>query len=125
MRGFKALALPPAPCSPEGDLAGNAGGKGIKAFPGGGMMITYEYECEACGLIFEHRHAIKDTPPGACPKCQGKIHQRISGGSGFIIRGGTEKQIGRQSGGCSLESSGRTCCGREERCDKPPCEGRS
>jgi putative FmdB family regulatory protein len=53
------------------------------------MMITYEYECEKCGLKFEHRRAINDAPPDACPECRGKIHQRISGGSGLIIKGET------------------------------------
>jgi putative FmdB family regulatory protein len=86
-------------------------------------MITYEYECERCGLRFEHRHAITDAPPETCPECHGKIHQRISGGSGFIIRGGAEQQFGEKGDGCSLESSGQTCCGRTERCAKPPCEG--
>ena len=86
-------------------------------------MITYEYECEACGYIFEHRHSITDAPPSTCPECNGRIHQRVSGGSGFIIKGDKEQQHYRETGVCSLESSGRACCGQTERCEKPPCEG--
>jgi putative FmdB family regulatory protein len=88
-------------------------------------MITYEYECEACGHRFERRRAITDESLTECPKCQGKIFQRISGGSGFIVRAGIEKQSSREGGGCSFESSGRTCCGRDERCAEPPCQEES
>jgi putative FmdB family regulatory protein len=88
-------------------------------------MPTYEYECEACGVKFEHRHAITDEPITECPECHAKIYQRISGGSGFIIKGNIGKQTGIDGGGCSFEASGRTCCGRDERCGKPPCEGES
>jgi putative FmdB family regulatory protein len=86
------------------------------------MMPTYEYECETCGLRFERRLAITEQAITECPECRGKIFQRISGGSGFIIKGNSKKQMGMENGNCSLEALGRTCCGREERCGKPPCE---
>jgi hypothetical protein len=37
----------------------------------------------------------------------------ITGGSGFII-----KSQGSSRGSCDRETP---CCGRDERCDKPPC----
>ena len=82
-------------------------------------MPTYEYECSRCGFVFEDRHSITEDPSRKCPECHGDAFQRISGGSGFIIRGNAP--AGAKTGGCSLEVTGKTCCGKEERCDKPPC----
>jgi len=85
-------------------------------------MPTYEYECAKCGLRFERRQSIKDEPIADCPECGGKVHRIISGGAGFIMKRDGPR-TGRQSGnGCSMEEKGRTCCGRDERCARPPCE---
>lgn len=84
-------------------------------------MITYEYECESCGLQFEFRQAITEELLHECPKCKGKLNLTVSGGSGFMIKENRRERRGRNSNGCSFESSGRTCCGQEERCGKPPC----
>ena len=51
-------------------------------------MLTYEYECGACGHRFERNQSINDEPVGKCPKCGKKPHRLISGGSGFIWKGG-------------------------------------
>ena len=80
-------------------------------------MPVYEYECEVCGHVFEYRHGMNEAPVSECPECHGKIYQRISGGSGFIVKGSRE-----QNGGCAFETSGKTCCGRDARCEKPQCE---
>jgi putative FmdB family regulatory protein len=88
-------------------------------------MITYEYQCESCGFRFERRQAITEEPVDKCPECQGQIQQVVSGGSGFIIKGGEQIGQGRGKNGCSFESLGRTCCGQEERCGKPPCATKS
>lgn len=32
-------------------------------------MITYEYECEACGLNFDVEQSIKDCAYTVCPEC--------------------------------------------------------
>jgi len=85
-------------------------------------MITYEYECESCGFRFERRKAITEEAMETCPECGGKVHQVISGGSGFMIKDGGRGYVNQTSNGCSLATSGRTCCGRAERCSKPPCE---
>ena len=45
----------------------------------------------------------------------GPVQRIVSGGGGFIIKGSPSA--------CSLQRSGRTCCGREERCAEPRCEG--
>jgi putative FmdB family regulatory protein len=84
-------------------------------------MPTYEYECETCGLRFERRQAITEEPVTKCPECHGKVQRLISGGIGFILRGSGQGRAGRRGNECSLEQAGITCCGRNERCGKPPC----
>ena len=88
-----------------------------------GIMPTYEYECKSCGQRFEQRQTMKEPPLAECPKCRGEVHRIISGGTGYILKGAANSRAGRQGGGCSLESTGRTCCGRAERCGEPRCEG--
>jgi putative FmdB family regulatory protein len=83
-------------------------------------MPTYEYECRACGLRFERQQGITDAPLTQCPKCGGEVRRLISGGSGFIMKGG-QGRLTRDGGGCSLETEGHTCCGRTERCGEPSC----
>jgi putative FmdB family regulatory protein len=85
-------------------------------------MPTYEYECTGCGGRFERRQAITDGPLGECPDCRGEVRRLVSGGSGFIVKGGVQGGMGGRHGdNCSLEDGGTTCCGRGERCNKPPC----
>jgi putative FmdB family regulatory protein len=86
-------------------------------------MPTYEYECRACGRRFEEQQGMNEPPLKNCPKCGGDVQRLISGGSGFIMKGGNAGRLGRGEGACSLESEGHTCCGRTERCGKPPCGG--
>jgi len=86
-------------------------------------MPTYEYLCEACGTRFERRQAMTEPPLEACPVCRGKVRRVISGGVGFILKGSTSVRKGRDAASCSLEREGKTCCGRAERCGKPPCKG--
>ncbi len=83
-------------------------------------MPTYEYECTRCGLHFEKQQSINDDALSVCPECNGKVKRQVSGGSGFIMK--TDSSSYRdQSKSCSLEETGKTCCGRSQRCDKSPC----
>jgi putative FmdB family regulatory protein len=84
-------------------------------------MPTYEYECGTCSLRFERRQAITEDAITECPECHGKVERLISGGAGFILRGPGHAGAGHRASECSLERVGRTCCGRDERCGKPPC----
>ena len=84
-------------------------------------MLTYEYECSKCGLRFERRQPMTDRPLTECPECNGMIRRRVSGGAGFIIKGSSQGRMGQNRSACSLTQVGKTCCGRDERCDKPPC----
>ena len=75
-------------------------------------MPTYEYMCRSCGHIFEKFQGMNDAPLRECPECDGTVQRLISGGTGFIVKG-ESAFTGR--------TPGKTCCGRTERCEKPPC----
>jgi putative FmdB family regulatory protein len=50
-------------------------------------MPTYEYICEKCKCRFEQVQRITAESLKTCPKCKGRVHRLISGGSGFILKG--------------------------------------
>jgi putative FmdB family regulatory protein len=58
---------------------------------GGFSMPLYEYQCQACGVRFEHRQHINDEPVKVCPECGGEVHRLIQPvgiifkGSGFYV----------------------------------------
>ncbi len=78
-------------------------------------MPTYEYQCDACGHEFEQRQAITAEPLRKCPQCGGKIRRLVSGGAGFIIKGG------KSGSSCSFQDSGKTCCGLDQPCGSSAC----
>ncbi len=85
-------------------------------------MPTYEYECKDCGLRFERRQAITENPVNECPECHGRVERLISGGIGFISEGSNSQKYRQQENNCPMERTGKTCCGRDERCHTPQCE---
>jgi putative FmdB family regulatory protein len=51
--------------------------------------MTYEYVCGACGHQWEAEQSIKDRPLEECVSCGAKKAKRlISGGTGFLLKGG-------------------------------------
>ncbi len=83
-------------------------------------MPTYEYECTSCSLRFEEQQSIKDAPLEQCPECGGNVRRLVSGGSGFVMKG--QHSSRRDSAkSCSLEETGRTCCGATSRCGQSHC----
>lgn len=72
--------------------------------------MTYEYVCTACGHAWEAEQAISAAPLKTCPKC-GTDHakRQVSGGAGFILKGGGWYADGygssKGSGGSSTSSS--------------------
>lgn len=84
-------------------------------------MPTYEYACESCGLRFERWQGINEAPVGQCPECDGKVNRLISGGTGFILKGADSGAASAKGSGCAFEQTGRTCCGRNERCGQSAC----
>jgi putative FmdB family regulatory protein len=83
-------------------------------------MPAYEYECDSCHHRFERRQSILEPPLTTCPECGGTVRRVLSGGAGILVRGGARHREAGASG-CSLGREGSTCCGRAERCEKPPC----
>jgi len=79
-------------------------------------MPTYDYVCSECGHRFERRQAISAEPLTECPSCRGAVKRLPGGGGGILVRGSTPPS----SVPCQRET---TCCGRAERCAKPPCVG--
>src|ERR1700749_4959120 len=71
--------------------------------------MTYEYVCTACGHGWEAEQSISAAPLKTCPHC-GTDHakRQISGGAGFILKGGGWYADGygsSKSGGSSSSSS--------------------
>jgi putative FmdB family regulatory protein len=70
-------------------------------------MPIYEYKCPSCGQTTEvlvQGFFSPQTPK--CPSCGHVMERRLSFPILVNNRG---------------SNSGKTCCGREERCEKPPC----
>ena len=84
-------------------------------------MPTYEYECAKCGHRFEQDQSINDPPLTKCPECKGRVKRVVSGGAGFIMKG-SHHGAAKSGGACSLETTGRTCCGRDSRCSDGSCD---
>jgi len=83
-------------------------------------MPTYEYECNRCHVRFERRQSMKDEPLKECPECGGDVQRLVSGGSGFMMK--AQNHSRRDAGkSCSLEETGRTCCGASQRCGESHC----
>jgi putative FmdB family regulatory protein len=80
-------------------------------------MPAYEYLCESCGYKFEKFQNINDEPLKECPECGGKVKRLISKDLGVILK----REEYYKKGSEDEISSGKTCCGRTERCETPPC----
>lgn len=80
-------------------------------------MPTYEYQCTQCGHTFDQQQAITDTPLEKCPNCQGRVKRLLSGGAGFVMKGGSQTH----GTDCSFERTGQTCCGRQSPCGTKSC----
>jgi putative FmdB family regulatory protein len=51
--------------------------------------MTYEYACSACGHAWEAEQSISAKPLTECPSChQASAKRQVSGGAGFILKGG-------------------------------------
>ena len=75
-------------------------------------MPVYEYECKNCGRVSEFLVWVtQEKVELKCRHCGSKELDKIFSKS-FISTSGN--LIGSQEGG-------KTCCGRDERCDIPPC----
>jgi putative FmdB family regulatory protein len=71
--------------------------------------MTYEYVCTACGHAWEAEQSISAAALKTCPKC-GTDHakRQVSGGAGFILKGGGWYADGygsSKTGGASASST--------------------
>jgi putative FmdB family regulatory protein len=83
-------------------------------------MPTYEYECNSCRVRFERQQSMKEASLKTCPECGGNVQRLVSGGSGFILKSqGQSHHDSRKN--CSLEETGKTCCGASQRCGESHC----
>ncbi len=88
--------------------------------------MTYEYACTACGHAWEAEQSISAAALTDCPHCQHATAKRqVSGGAGFILKGGgwyadlysssgnSKKEDGKKeaSGDSSTESKPKTDAG--------------
>jgi putative FmdB family regulatory protein len=76
-------------------------------------MLTYEYECEMCGLRFERQQAISEDPLTECPECRGKVRRLISAGQDSCSKGpDLIRQAGVKGDAPSNEQAGPAAAGR-------------
>jgi len=51
-------------------------------------MPTYDYECQACGHVFEKFQSITASPIRRCPECgRMKVRRLIGAGAGILFKG--------------------------------------
>jgi putative FmdB family regulatory protein len=83
-------------------------------------MPTYQYRCRKCGHEFEREQRITEEPLKRCPQCQGAVQRVITGGGGFLFKGGSPSSALRQEA-----ADGPSCCGLSDPCSDPKrCCGR-
>ncbi len=76
-------------------------------------MPVYEYQCKKCGKVSEFLlGVVQESIEIKCKDCGSEELDKIFSKS-FISR----------SGSLIASQGGKTCCGRDERCDTPPCSG--
>ena len=67
--------------------------------------MTYEYACSACGHAWEAEQSISAAPLTECPSCkQATAKRQVSGGAGFILKGGGWYADLYSSGGSAKKS---------------------
>jgi len=78
------------------------------AFERGVEVPIYDYQCAECGRVWEvfQRGQHADSP--RCPDCGATRAEKLPSAAA-LVRNAT------------ATTKGGTCCGREERCDRPPC----
>jgi putative FmdB family regulatory protein len=70
-------------------------------------MPIYTYKCRDCGTVFDFL-MIKQSEKPQCEKCGSENLEKQLSAPGAVIMG-------------TSHPKGTTCCGRNERCDTPPC----
>ena len=71
-------------------------------------MPIYDYRCLGCGSRAEIYFRSLNTKPVVCPECGSTEMEKLISAPGAILKS-------------AAKSGGGTCCGRDERCETPPC----
>jgi putative FmdB family regulatory protein len=69
-------------------------------------MPIYEYRCCECATTFDV--LVRGSDAVACPQCGSSSLDKLLSAPVTLS-------------GQTARPAGRTCCGREERCEAPPC----
>ncbi len=76
-------------------------------------MPIYEYECRECAAKNEFLIGVgQGETEILCSQCGSEDMEKVISPSNLSVSGHMVDSHG-----------GKTCCGREERCDTPPCSG--
>jgi len=70
-------------------------------------MPIYEYRCKNCGERVEILVRSESNGSPICPNCGSALLEKLLSAP-HVMTG-------------QRRPAGRTCCGREERCETPPC----
>jgi putative FmdB family regulatory protein len=71
-------------------------------------MPIYEYRCQECGNRAEILVRSLKREQAVCPECGSTEMGKLISAPGAILKS-------------AAKSGGSTCCGRDERCETPPC----
>jgi putative FmdB family regulatory protein len=71
-------------------------------------MPIYEYQCKKCGAVSEILTTVGKEHLVSCKTCGSSAVKRLISAHAFL-------------GAAVKQDPGRTCCGRADRCDSPPC----
>lgn len=71
-------------------------------------MPIYEYRCRECGAVSEYLVRFGSDDPIECKACGSPQVSKILSAGSFTLQ-------------TSQRGAGQTCCGRQERCERPPC----
>ena len=94
-------------------------------------MPTYEYECEACGGLFEYFQWISEEPKATCETCGGGLKRLLSAGTGLIFKGSGfyitdyKGADSSKAGGAKSESKGEDSSGSKADGSKAAAETKS
>jgi putative FmdB family regulatory protein len=90
----------------------------MRLFKKEARVPTYEYLCTKCGQRFDLFQSMSAPPAESCPECGGPVERQIGAGAAILVRGGSRETRGQRAAACDRSTP---CCGRDERCDAPPC----
>ena len=87
-------------------------------------QMTYEYACTDCGHAWEAEQSISAAPLTECPNCKHATAKRqVSGGAGFILKGGGwYADLYSSSGGGAKKSEGTSDTSSSSTDSKPKTE---